>query len=186
MKKRSSIVLTALCLSFSLSACGGSETPKESETQKETVVESEVETAPEVSETEEETETEPEVPHRTGEDIVGISEGSIEDIKPTFYDSVINDKTGNWRCAVMAENIDILDYVLSYYKNYFKNDSEIHAIVNLTLKTTTKITCSGGTLYVSQYDYVDGEEHDANIMFSGTYLSQDWVYTDNGDIEKVE
>ena len=42
-----------------------------------------------------------------------------------------------------------------------------------------------GNLYVSEYEYVDGEEHDAKIMFSGTHLLDYIVYIDNGDIEKV-
>ena len=41
-------------------------------------------------------------------------------------------------------------------------------------------------IFLSLYDYVDGEEHDANLMFSGTPLIDYIIYTDNGDIEKIE
>ena len=52
-------------------------------------------------------------------------------------------------------------------------------------KTSTSIRDIGGILYVSVYEYVDGEEHDAKIMFSGMHLSDYMIYIDNGDIEKV-
>ena len=47
------------------------------------------------------------------------------------------------------------------------------------------ITCLNGILYVDTYEYVKGEDHDANILFSGTHLSEVLVYIDNGDIENV-
>lgn len=199
MKKKVVLCMTVLSLVASIVGCGKSDKPEETtaatttattEAVQETESEPE-ETRPSESVVESEpteASSEPaETPeHRTGEEIIGISEKDIADVDVLFYDSVINDVTGNWRVAVVSSNIDILDYALSYYKTYFKDDSEIHGVVNLALNTTTKISYSGGILFISQYDYVDGEEHDAKIMFSGTYLGQDWVYTDNGDIEKVE
>lgn len=126
--------------------------------------------------------------HRIGENIIGISDKDVFDIGgPSKFnrDKVRNDVTGKWRISTIAENIDIKDYALSYYKKYFHNDSEIHAIVNFNNNTTTSITYLSGLLFVDTYDYVKGEEHDANILFSGTHLSQVIIYTDNGDIEKI-
>lgn len=127
-----------------------------------------------------------EVEHRTGEDIIGISEKDISDISLTYYDKVKNDVTGKWRLAVISEDIDIQDYIFSYYKKYYKNDSEIHGIVNRYKKITTRINYFYGMLFVTELTYVDGEEHDAKLLFSGTPIKSYIVYTDNGDIAKDE
>lgn len=157
--------------------------PKEATTE---AVETEVESIPITEEsTESELQTE-EVEHRTGDNIIGVSDKDIKELKPVFFKSVINDVTGNWRYATISSNVDIEEYILSYYKNYFKADNEVHGIVNFARKTTTRITCSSGLLTVSILDYVDGEEHDAKIMYSGQLLETYYVYTDNGDIEKAK
>ena len=124
--------------------------------------------------------------HRTGEDIIGISEKDISDISLTYYDKVKNDVTGKWRLAVISEDIDIQDYIFSYYKKYYKNDNEIHGIVNPYKKITTKINYLYGMLFVTELTYVDGEEHDAKLLFSGTPIRGYLIYTDNGDIVKDE
>mgnify|MGYP000787866733 FL=1 len=41
-------------------------------------------------------------------------------------------------------------------------------------------------LDVSIYEYVDGEEHDAKLLFGGTLLKQYFVYTDTGEIEEIQ
>lgn len=126
--------------------------------------------------------------HRTGENIIGVSDKDVFDIggPVTFKgDNVRNDITGNWRISTIAENINIADYALSYYKKLFSGKSEVHIIVNFKYYTTTSITYSGGLLFVDTYDYVKGEEHDAKTLCSGTHLSKVIIYTDNGDIEKV-
>ena len=148
---------------------------------------------PETEEKDKETEqagtekqTEETVEHRTGDNIVGISDKDMTEVYSTKYDSVRNDVTEKWKCLVIAENnFDITEYALSCYKNYFDSDETILAVINLTTKTSASISKVAGNLYVSQYEYVDGEEHDAKIMFSGTHLLDYIVYIDNGDIEKV-
>lgn len=134
------------------------------------------------------TETPPteEVEHRAGDEIIGISDKNFGDLHAVYYESVNNDTTGNWRLAVISENVDIQDYIFSYYQKYFKADEEVHGIVNLGRNVTTRINKSGNWLLVSEYDYVDGEEHDAKILYSGTPLQSYIVYTDNGDIEAAE
>ena len=134
------------------------------------------------------TETPPteEIEHRTGDEIIGISDKDFGDLHAVYYESVNNDATGNWRLAVISENVDIQDYIFSYYQKYFKADEEVHGIVNLGRNVTTRINKSGNWLLVSEYDYVDGEEHDAKILYSGTPLQSYIVYTDNGDIEAAE
>lgn len=151
----------------------------ESEKQEETTEQKETTEAI----TEEPTEI---VEHRTGDNIVGISDKDITTIYSTKYDTVRNDVTGNWKCIVIAENnFNVEDYALSCYKNYFDSDKTILAVENLTTKTSTSISVVSGLLYVSVYEYAKGEEHDAKAMFGGTHLVDYIVYTDNGDIEKV-
>lgn len=151
----------------------------ESEKQEETTEQKETTEAI----TEEPTEI---VEHRTGDNIVGISDKDITTIYSTKCDTVRNDVTGNWKCIVIAENnFNVEDYALSCYKNYFDSDKTILAVENLTTKTSTSISVVSGLLYVSVYEYTKGEEHDAKAMFGGTHLVDYIVYTDNGDIEKV-
>ena len=110
---------------------------------------------------------------------------AIDDIS-FVVTNVPNDVTGNWRIASIAENIEIQDYALDYYKEYFKSDDEIHAIVNFNYKTTTKISVMGNLLDVSVYEYVDKEEHDAKLLFSGMLLKEYHVNKDTGEIEEIQ
>lgn len=167
-----------------------SDEQKEPETKVETTtpkLKTTTETAqPEITETETtEPETVEQEPTEKAEE--PAAEKNIDDIGAYFSVSdVRNDVTGNWRISTIAENIDIQEYALSYYKEYFKDDKEIHAIVNFNYKTTTKISVIGNTLDVSIYDYVDGEEHDAKLLFSGTLLKEYSVNMDNGSIEEIQ
>lgn len=87
---------------------------------------------------------------------------------------------------VIAENyFDITEYALSCYQNYFDSDDTVLAVINLTTKTSTSISNVSGILYVSEYEYTDGEEHDAKAMFGGMHLMDHIVYIDNGDVEKI-
>ena len=99
--------------------------------------------------------------------------------------TVRNDNTGNWRISLIAENIDMSEYALDYYKQYFTDDSEIHFIVNFNYNTTTKIMNMGGQLDVTVQDYVPKEEHDANTLGSGTVLAEYLVDKETGEVEKI-
>lgn len=117
-----------------------------------------------------------------------LHRGSIQ-IRRSFsfvVTNVPNDVTGNWRIASIAENIEMQDYALDYYKEYFKSDDEIHAIVNFNYKTTTKISVMGNLLDVSVYEYVDKEEHDAKLLFSGMLLKEYHVNKDTGEVEEIQ
>lgn len=109
----------------------------------------------------------------------------IDDISFTVT-NVRNDVTGNWRIAKIAENIAMQDYALDYYKKYFKSDDEIHAIVNFNYNTTTKISVMGNLLDVTVYEYVDKEEHDAKLLFSGMLLKEYHVNIDTGEIQEIQ
>lgn len=183
MKKKVVIFMSILSIFAGLTGCGKSKEPVKSNKESEVVSESAVQ---ESEQTEEATEAAPEVEHRTGDAIVGVSDKDISDLDPVFWKSVVNDATGKWRYATISDDVNISDYVLSYYKEYFKSDDEVHAIINFANKTTTRINCGGDRLLISVLDYVDSEEHDAKKMFSGTLLESYCVYLDNGDIEKTE
>lgn len=160
-------------------------TAKEAETVS-TEPAAEIETTEPTNDPEPESESAKKIEHRSGDEIIGISEKDISDLHLVYYESVIDDVTGKWRLSVMSEDIDIQDYIYSYYNNYFKDDTEIHGIVNLSSNTTARINCTAGMLFVTEYSYVDGEEHDAKLLYSGTPLKSYIVYVDNGDIEKSE
>lgn len=140
-----------------------------------------------VSATEEPTEspTEP-IEHRDG--MNGISNKILSDdnIRIDFENSVRNDKTGNWKLVRTSDIFNIEEYALDYYKTYFKDNNEVHAIVNFTTETTSCVTClSDYYIDVTIHEYVDKEEHDANVLFSGDVINEYFIYIDNGDIEKV-
>lgn len=177
------ISMSILSIFAGLTGCGKSKEPVESNKESEIVSESAVQ---ESGQTEEVIEAALEVEHRTGDAIVGVSDKDISDLDPVFWKSVVNDVTGKWRYATISDDVNIPDYVLSYYKEYFKSDDKVHAIINFANKTTTRINCGGDRLLISVLNYVDGEEHDAKKMFCGTPLKSYYVYLDNGDIEKIE
>ena len=110
---------------------------------------------------------------------------AIDGIKFTVSD-VRNDKTGNWRISLIAENIEMQNCALDYYKHYFKDDKEIHAIVNFNYNTTTKISVVENKLDVSVFEYVKKEEHDANLLFSGQLLKEYLVDKETGAVEEVK
>ncbi len=121
------------------------------------------------------------------ETAIGKSDKEVDWFISPKATTVRNDVTGNWRYSGFSESgIDISEYALSYYNEYFESDDEIHAVINFANKTTTRISCSGGMLFVTVLEYVDGEEHNAKLMFSGEVLQDFIVYTDNGDIEPLD
>lgn len=99
-----------------------------------------------------------------------------------FFDSVRNDVTGNWRRAATSDSYVPADYALEYYREMFSSDDEIHSIWNATLGTNTRISVVAGMLNVDTLEYVDGEEHDANIMFSGTLLDSRLIDIETGEL----
>ena len=87
-----------------------------------------------------------------------------------FQTSVRNDVTGNWRLATTSDSIVPAECAVEYYKTMFSSDDEIHGIWNATLGNMTSISVGSGMLFVDTYEYVNGEEHDAKLMFSGNKL----------------
>ena len=123
---RAGIVLLALALG--LTACGGSSS---------STAGSAASSAP-ASSVSESVSAEPESTSAAPESAVSTEASPLDGIKFSVS-KVRNDNTGNWRISLIAENIDMSEYALDYYKQYFTDDSEIHFIAvsytHLTLPT---------------------------------------------------
>lgn len=163
LKKQLCAGVLALALAFSLTACGGSSSSSENVSSES--VASSVSSAPE-------------------SESISAESSPLDGIN-FRADKVRNDATGNWRISCIAENIDMSEVALDYYKQYFTDDSEIHFIVNFNNNTTTKIMNMGDDLDVTVQEYVSKEEHDANLLGSGSVLAEYFVNKETGEIEKV-
>lgn len=182
MKKPFSVLLILL-LSLSLFACSGNK--DDDEEQQVNTNASQDQEQPIKESAEEPWILQETAKHR--DNIYGISNKDVAEIDAAqFYSSVRNDTTDNWRKFEIVADTDFLEYARCYYDKYFESNDEIHAIINLGTKTSTCIKCSGDRLDVTIHEYVDKEQHDANIMFSGNLVGEYFVYLDNGDIEKVQ
>jgi hypothetical protein len=115
-----------------------------------------------------------------------IKQSAVDDVDFTFYSEVRNDVTGNWRCAVCYTSKTFDEYAVEYYNTYFNDDSELHFVVNLGLKTTSVVRYISGQLNVNTYEYVDGEEHDAKLLASGQFYNQYYIDLETGEKEIVE
>lgn len=133
--------------------------------------------------------------------IKGVAENMVEEQNPTECQdedaanddldflvlTVNNDVTGNWRVATISKDIQMEEHAVEYYKKYFQSDNEIHAIVNFYYRTTTSISVLfGNILDVTVFEYVDKEEHDAKLLFSGMLLKEYFVNIDTGEIEEIQ
>lgn len=109
-----------------------------------------------------------------------------EDIDISFSQNVNEDVTGKWRLARVSTMKPIQDYALEYCISFFQSDDEVHAVVNFTLNTTNRLTKLTSTdLYITVYDYVDGEELSAKTLFSGTELGSYSINTSTGEITEI-
>lgn len=152
-----------------------------------TVEESTVETTPAATE-----ETKPETSEETTEEaqpetIALITkeefDAELGEVKPTWYSSVRNDKTGNWRMLVVYTTKQMDGPLTKDYCNaYWGEDSEVHFIVNLYLKTTTVINKFGDLASVTIHEYKDGEEHDAKELAGGMVYKEFTVNLATGEI----
>ena len=166
--------LVFCAISFLLSACGSSASDTSStEAVKETVASTE--------ETEEK-EAEPTEEVDPKEEL----QKALEDKEALiFFGDVRNDKTGKWRYAMYSESDTQETFAADYYKAFFEDDSEIHALINATRKTTARLTVMDDTIDVTILQYVDGEEHDAALLFSGNVMAEYWVNKETGEVEDL-
>lgn len=121
------------------------------------------------------------------EKIVKSDTYDFDGISFFFTDHVNNDTTGTWKISTIATSKQVTDYAVNYYKKMFSSDDEVHSIVNFSLNTTNSITYLGdNTLDVKVYDYVDKEEHDAKLLFSGTLLKEYQININTGKVEEIQ
>ena len=105
------------------------------------------------------------------------------DAKPIWYESVRNDVTGNWRELVIYSNKAMdKDLVIDYANAYISSEKEIHFVINLFLRTTTRISKVGNWVGVTVLEYTDGEEHDAKQMAGGDVLDSFTVDLETGEL----
>jgi hypothetical protein len=155
------------------------------EENEETEYKSETETADSTLAVSEETSEQGNVEHR--EEAIGISDKKLSDIDGTFSrNKVNNDVTGKWRVSTIAANVSMEDYAYNYYERFMLSEGQVEAVINFNYNTSTSLSFYGNFIDVCVYDYVDGEEHDANLMFTGILLKEYYVYTDNGDIVEIQ
>lgn len=98
-----------------------------------------------------------------------------------FSNSVRNDVTGNWRLSTTADSFVPAEYAIEYYRTMFSSDNEIHAIWNATLGTMTRVTVMSGIVFADTLEYVEGEEHDAKLLFSGMLLDSKMFSVETGE-----
>lgn len=148
-----------------------------------------LEAAPEPEETTaptEQTEATEAVPHR--KEAIGVSDKDCADFLSGAEPSpMLDDVTGKWKLVRVATTEgDFTPYALSYAEKYLTGEnSEIHWIVNFTTKTTTSVKLVSGIVSVDVFEYVDKEEHSGHKIGGGMPLGSYFIYTDNGDIEKI-
>lgn len=116
------------------------------------------------------------------EDIVGTSDGNIDDIDKLKPRDMRNDTTGNWKLVTTSKNIDIKEYGKSYAEKYM-DDGEVHVLVNFATSTTTIINKNSGMIFANVHEYVKKEEHDAKKAGTGMVLASYNIYLDNGDVQ---
>lgn len=109
-----------------------------------------------------------------------VSDKYIEGIE--FVPMKVNgDVTGNWRVSVISEDIEIPEFALEYYEKYFESDEEVHGIVNYLYDSTIRINKMGDLLFVSVFERVDEEEHDAAKLFSGKHVLEYQIDVNTGE-----
>lgn len=194
MKKKTKFFTTAIVIviAMSLTACGNSTSSSSSnkEVSDKTVENDEIAKSDKPMEGDEITESDkPMESNEPAESEETVKNGTydLDDISVTFSDSVRNDVTGNWRLAKVATNTDITQYASAYHDMFIKSDQEIHAVVNFTLNTTTRISMLTSDLMdITVLEYVDGEEHDAKELFGGTLLKQYQLTLSTGALEEIQ
>lgn len=103
-----------------------------------------------------------------------------------YCGNVNSDKTGLWRWSTTNTELSPTDYILFYYKYYFESDDELHAIINRSNNTTISVQVCMDFLDVNVHKYVNGEEKDASILFSGDIIDSYHVDISTGNIEYIE
>ena len=108
---------------------------------------------------------------------------TVNGVDVNWIGAVRGDVTGNWYvCAVVDSTEPVDQYSLDYYNAFFESDTEILGVWNVRLQTMTKIAVVGGELNATTHEYVKGEEHDADLMYSGMVLTDNFYDMTTGEL----
>lgn len=164
MRKVLSVTMAALML-LSLVACGGADKEPDPTPEPTPAAEPTPEPTPEPTEEPEDS------TDKDGDGILDSGRYTLPSgVEINFSPSVRNDVTGKWRLSSTAYSVPTADFAFEYYQMMFSSDDEIHAIWNATLGTMTRVSVMSGLLFVDTMEHVDGEEHDADLLFTGELL----------------
>ena len=115
----------------------------------------------------------------------GISVDSIDD--PVSPHAMNDDDTGSWKVVTIAQaGLEPEDFAAAYYAACFEDGDTAHWIVNFSTNTTTAISRVGDQVFVSCYEYVDGEEHSAKEIGAGQLYGEWLLDPDTGKMEKLQ
>lgn len=115
----------------------------------------------------------------------GISVDGIDD--PVSPHAMNDDDTGSWKVVTIAQSgLGPEDFAAAYYDACFEDDDTVHWIVNFSTNTTTSIARSGDQVFVTCYEYVDGEEHSAKDIGTGQLYGEWMLDPDSGKLEKLQ
>ena len=172
-------------------SCSLDNKPKDTPSSNDTVVETETKTTTDQEPTEIESSVDTEISTNPNTETSDVKDSSAKDkLKESeglvWFGDVRNDVTGKWRLSEYASSDTQETFAVDYYKAFFESDDEIHAVINMTNKTTACVKLiTEDTLEVTIYEYVDGEEHDAKKLFGGMLLKRYFVTISTGEIEEI-
>lgn len=161
--KKTLVWLLAGLLALSLCACGE---PSDADTQQEG---------------EQDAQTSGQTEPASDETVAGEEKTLPSGLAFTFSETVPNDSTGTYRLAVTASDTAPADCAQEYYETMFTSDDEVHAIWDTKLNTMTCLKVSSGMLFADTHSYVDGEEKDASLLFSGGILDSKLINLSTGE-----
>ena len=115
----------------------------------------------------------------------GISVDGLDD--PVTPHAMNDDDTGSWKVVTIAQSgIEPEDFAPAYYAACFEDGDTAHWIVNFGTNTTTSIVRTGDQVFVTCYEYVDGEEHSAKEIGTGQLYGEWLLDPDTGKMEKLQ
>ena len=115
----------------------------------------------------------------------GVSVDGIDD--PVSPHAMNDDDTGSWKVVTIAQaGLEPEDFAAAYYAACFEDGDTAHWIVNFSTNTTTAISRVGDQVFVSCYEYVDGEEHSAKEIGGGQLYGEWLLDPDTGKMEKLQ
>ena len=102
---------------------------------------------------------------------------NIDDLQPTYYKRVNDDKTGNWRVITFLASNSGEEDIVPLYNHYKTSDQEIFYMINLWTDVTYCVRNVGKNMIsVTPTEHVDGEEATAKLLGSGTSMGDDVFY----------